>query len=261
MTIGAAISTGASAGGGDATARAVVRVAAVRAWASIAAIRAAFRPCCRRSSPMSPRRCGRGCRERCRASLRGGRETVQLGVPFRQPRGEAGEPRARRPRLLDDPVVLAGRPADAVEAGDGLVERLGAEHDGERIAARLLVERAGEVRELALRCQQRLPRDRQLRPGGGLLACERRPPGARCRPARCAPGPAAPRASRARASPRRRAPPGSRNGPAAPPPATAASVASAASATGTDASSSKPVKTAAKRAASLVECAFTRRGP
>ena len=111
--------------------------------------------------------------ERRRASLRGCRQTVQLGIPFGQPRRELRQPRARPARLLHDPVVLAGGPADPIEAGNGLVERLGAEQHGERIAAGLLIERAGQVRELALRCQQRLSRDRQLRLCGSPLACQR----------------------------------------------------------------------------------------
>ena len=78
------------------------------------------------------RSCGRG--EPCGALLRRGGESVQLHRLLREPRVEGGEPLPRLACLLDDPVVLAGGAAEAVEPGERLVERLGAQQDGERVA-------------------------------------------------------------------------------------------------------------------------------
>ena len=52
----------------------------------------------------------------------GSDESVELRRLFREPRVEGGELRPGFARLLDDPVVLAGGPAEAVESGERLVE-------------------------------------------------------------------------------------------------------------------------------------------
>ena len=66
--------------------------------------------------------CGRG--ELSRALVCGSDESVQLRRLFCEPRVEGGELRPGFARLLDDPVVLAGGAAEAVEPGERLVERV-----------------------------------------------------------------------------------------------------------------------------------------
>ena len=90
--------------------------------ASIAAIRAAFRPCCCRRLADEAAACSRGRGELSRALVCGSDESVELRRLFREPRVEGGELRPGFARLLDDPVVLAGGAAEAVEPRERLVE-------------------------------------------------------------------------------------------------------------------------------------------
>ena len=66
------------------------------------------------------RSCGRG--KLCKSLLRRCGECVQLHCLLCEPRVEGREPRPRLACLLDDPVVLAGGPAEAVESCERLVE-------------------------------------------------------------------------------------------------------------------------------------------
>ena len=87
------------------------------------------RRCARRSGPADaggPRRsCGARLRSR-RAVRRAApprRRRASSSAPGREPRVDGGELRPRGARLLDDPVVLAGGAAEAVEPGERLLER------------------------------------------------------------------------------------------------------------------------------------------
>ena len=203
------------------------------------------------------RSCGRG--ELSGALLCRGGESVQLRCLFGEPRVERGELRPCLARLLDDPVVLAGGAAEAVEPGERLVER----------ARRPAGPRAGRPGPAVRRARGRAPRA-ATRSVNGLLWRSRAALRSRRGPARPASGArrgrrdrlvrgeARSRARTARASRRSRAL--SRE------PAPARSFAacarglaeSAARAIGTVASRAKPVKTATRRAAPLVEYVPTR---
>ena len=190
------------------------------------------------------------------------RRGVQLHCLFREPRVEGGELRPRLACLLDDPVVLAGGAAEAVEPGERLVERVGAQQNRERVAlVRPFVESPDEHLELGLGDSDGLLRDSELLRGGGAVPRDLRPAGgegaeiALCAAARLSSAYSSRVAAFARAS----------SEPA--PHALAVSAwaacerrpeASAARAIGTAASRAKPVKTATRRAAPLVECVPTR---
>ena len=93
----------------------------------------------------------------------------------------ASRARELRPRLaclLDDPVVLAGGAAEAVEPGERLVERLGAQQNRERVAlVRPFVESPDEYLELRLGDTNGLLGDSELLRGGGAVLRDLGPAG------------------------------------------------------------------------------------
>ena len=104
--------------------------------------------------------------------------SVQLHRLFREPRVEGGELLPRLACLLDDPVVLAGGAAEAVEPGECLVERLGVQQNRERVAlVRPFVESPDEYLELRLGDMNGVLGDSELLRGGGAVLCDLGPAG------------------------------------------------------------------------------------
>jgi hypothetical protein len=82
------------------------------------------------------------------------------------------EPCPRLARLLEDPPALPRRAVEPVEPGEGVLERLRAEHDRDRVVVGLLVQRPREIGELVLGDANGAARHDELGLGRGAFACE-----------------------------------------------------------------------------------------
>src|SRR6185503_2915781 len=109
-------------------------------------------------------------RDRRRVRVRLALELGELGRTAVEALREEGERGAGVTRAGDErPVLLRGE-AEAVDRGEGVLERVRAQDDRERVGAALLVQRAEALRQAGLGGVQRDACDAQLSGDGRALA-------------------------------------------------------------------------------------------